>query len=215
VLTHHALGKTWDVAKIMADFVGTGVDILNLSFGCYTDDGQPPLVLAQAVSLLSSQILLVAAAGNHGNIEELRAAGDPLAAPWTVNLMDTTPVWPAAFAEVTAVGATDPNGEPAPFSPKAPWVDATALGVDVESTYLKGQVRMSDPGASQQIQEFPGFARWQGTSFAAASFSGAVAAKIGSGRDAQQAREAVLDSQGNTGIRRFSLSPVTPISPAT
>src|SRR5712691_7726079 len=66
-----ALGKTWDVAKIMASFVGTGVDILNLSFGCYTDDGQQPLVLAKAVSLVSPQVLLVAAAGNHGNIQQL------------------------------------------------------------------------------------------------------------------------------------------------
>ena len=51
-----AVGPTWDVAKAMAEFVGTGVDILNLSFGCYTDDGQPPLVLAKAVSLVSPQI---------------------------------------------------------------------------------------------------------------------------------------------------------------
>jgi hypothetical protein len=215
VLTKEALGRTWDVAKIMAEFAGTGVDILNLSFGCYTDDGQPPLVLAKAVSLLSPEILLVAAAGNHGDIQELRAANSPLAAPWTVNLMDTTPVWPAAFAEVTAVGATDLSGNLAPFTPKAPWVDVTAPGVDVESTYLKGKVRLSDPGASQQIQDFPGFARWRGTSFAAASFSGAVAARIGPGCDAQQARDAVLDGGVTPGIQRFPFSPATPVSSAT
>jgi hypothetical protein len=74
---------------------------------------------------------------------------------------------------------------------------------------------MSDPGASPQIQDFPGFARWQGTSFAAASFSGAVAARIGPGCDAQQARDAVLDGHANPEIQRFSFSPATPVSPVT
>ena len=41
VLGPRALGKAWGVAKIMADFVGPGVEVLNLSFGCYTDDGLP------------------------------------------------------------------------------------------------------------------------------------------------------------------------------
>ncbi len=202
VMGQRALGKTWGVAKIMAEFVGTGVDILNLSFGCYTDDGQPPLVLAKAVSLVSPEILLVAAAGNHGNIEELRAAGDPLAAPWTANLTDTTPVWPAAFAEVTAVGATDARGQPTLFSPKVPWVDVTAPGADVESTYLDAEVRLAFPDGNQ-TETFHGFARWEGTSFAAANVSGAVAAKIGLGCDAHQALEA-LKADRRSGIRRFS-----------
>lgn len=206
LLGKNGLAKTWQVAKVMAESIGTGVDVLNLSFGCYTDDGQPPLVLAKAVSLLSPRILLVAAAGNHGDIEELRAEDSPLAAEWTKNLTDTTPVWPAAFAEVTAVGATDSKGKLAPFSPKAPWVDATAPGVEVESTYLTGKVRIKDPGGKEQILDFPGFARWTGTSFAAASVSGAIAAKIGPDCTPQQARDAVLAGRGKnpTGIRRFS-----------
>lgn len=194
-----ALGKTWDVARMMADFVGTGVDILNLSFGCYTDDGQPPLVLARAVSRVSPQILLVAAAGNHGDIKALKAAGK-VTAPWTQHLEDNTPVWPAAFAEVIAVGATD-----ADFSPKAPWVDVTAPGVDVESTYLDGEVRLVDP--PKGTKAFDGYARWKGTSFAAATVSGAVAAKTGPGSTARQALEAVLaDSAQHPGIVKFKAS---------
>jgi membrane-anchored mycosin MYCP len=194
VLWHDALGKTWDVAKAMVQFVGTGVNILNLSFGCYTDDGQPPLVLARAVSLVSSEILLVAASGNHGDIQQLWAAANPPTPPpaWTKNLKDTTPVWPAAFAEVIAVGATDGEGKVADFSPKAPWVDVTAPGVDVESTYLDGKVRLAYPTSGGQIQVFHGLARWQGTSFAAANVSGAVAAKIGPDRNARQALAAAL-----------------------
>lgn len=206
VLGKRALGKTWGVAKVMADFAGTGVDILNLSFGCYTDDGQPPLALAKAVSLVSPEILLVAAAGNHGNIEELRAAGDKLAAPWTVNLKDTTPVWPAAFADVTAVGATDASGRVADFSPKAPWIDVIAPGVDVESTYLDAEVRLAFPDGNR-TETFHGFARWQGTSFATATVSGAVAAKIGPGRTARQALRAVLaDPQQHPQISKFDAS---------
>ena len=203
VMQRRALGRTWGVAKVMAEFIGTGVSILNLSFGCYTDDGQPPLVLAKAVSLVSPQILLVAAAGNHGNIEQLREAGDPLAAPWTANLKNNTPVWPAAFAEVTAVGANDGHGQVADFSPKAPWVDVTAPGVDVESTYLDAEVRLAFPDGNK-TETFQGFARWEGTSFAAGTVSGAIAASIGPGRDARQALNAVLeDSENHAGILRY------------
>jgi len=204
VMGPQAVGKTWDVAKAMVQVAGKGVHILNLSFGCYTDDGQPPLVLAKAVHLISRDVLLVAAAGNHGNIEELRAQGSELAtAPWMQNIKDTTPVWPAALPEVTAVGATDAIGEPAPFSPNLPWVDVTARGKSVESTYLYGPVRLSYPTrGSDPTQKFNGFACWDGTSFAAGTISGAVAARIGPGCDAWQALRAVLDERDN-GIKRF------------
>lgn len=189
VLGPRALGTTWGVAKMMADFVGTGMDILNLSFGCYTDDGQPPLVLSKAVSLVSPEILLVAAAGNHGDIEQLRAAGK-VTAPWTANIKDMTPVWPAAFPEVTAVGAIDDRGEEADFSPKAPWVNVMAPGVNVESTYLDEEVRLVNFPKGNKT--FSGWARWQGTSFAAATVSGAIAAKVESGGNARRALEVVL-----------------------
>jgi hypothetical protein len=204
VLKKKAVGKTWDVAKAMVQIAGEGVQILNLSFGCYTDDGQPPLVLAKAVHLISRDVLLVAAAGNHGNIEQLKSEGSPLAtAPWMANIKDTTPVWPAAFAEVTAVGATDTIGEPADFSPNVPWVDVTAPGVNVESTYLYGRVRLSYPtSSSSPTEDFTGFARWAGTSFAAGTVSGAVAARVGPGCNARQALKAAI-ADPTSGIQRF------------
>ncbi len=202
VLNDQAIGKAWDVAKEMASFAGSGVDILNLSFGCYTDDGEPPLVLARAVSLLSAEILLVAAAGNNGDIDELRAQGKVSDASWTTGLTSKTPVWPGAFDEVIAVGATD-GDELAAFSPRTPWVDLTAPGVGVESTYLTGQVK---PASSPQGSPltFSGFAYWDGTSFSAAAVSGAVAAKIRPGRrDARQALTCILKSPED-GIRPFT-----------
>jgi membrane-anchored mycosin MYCP len=206
VMGQRAVGRIWGVAKMMADFVGSGVDILNLSFGCYTDDGQPPLALAKAVSLVSPEILLVAAAGNHGNIEQLRAAGSDLAAPWTANLQDTTPVWPAAFDEVTAVGATDDRGQVADFSPKAPWVDVTAPGEKVESTYLDAEVRLVFPDG-KKMETFHGTACWEGTSFAAATVSGAIAAGTEPGRTPRQALKAVLaDPERYRGIRKYQVA---------
>jgi membrane-anchored mycosin MYCP len=208
VMGPQAVGKTWDVAKAMVQAASKGVHILNLSFGCYTDDGQPPLVLAKAVHLISRDVLLVAAAGNHGNIEQLRAKGDPAAAaPWMQNIKDTTPVWPAALPEVTAVGATDANGDPAPFSPNLPWVDVTAPGAGVKSTYLEGLVRLSYPAPdSDPTEKFDGLACWDGTSFAAGTVSGAVAARIGPGCDARQALEAALNDSSRSGIQRFPRS---------
>jgi membrane-anchored mycosin MYCP len=204
VLNEEAVGRAWDVAKHMVDFLGSGVDILNLSFGCYTDDGEPPLALARAVNLLSGEILLVAAAGNNGDIDEQRTSGNLPDAPWTRGLTSKTPMWPAAFDEVIAVGATD-GSEPAPFSPQTPWVDMTAPGVDVESTYLTGEVKLASPPPGSPTVTFSnGFAYWDGTSFAAATLSGAVAAKIRPGRrDARQALACIRESPEG-GIRPFT-----------
>jgi len=199
VLNDQAVGKVWDTAKQMVSFIGSGVDILNLSFGCYTADGQPPLVLARAVSLVSAEILLVAAAGNHGNIDELKKDGDIPDDSWAKGLTPRTPVWPAAFDEVIAVGATD-GDQLAAFSPKTPWVDMTAPGVNVQSTYIKGKVTLSSPDAPETEEKFSdGFAYWDGTSFAAATVSGAIAAKIRPGRNARQAL-AILRKTPKNGI---------------
>ena len=69
---------------------------------------------------------------------------------------------------------------------------------------MLGSPKASDPqsaNASDPPTQFNGFACWEGTSFAAASVSGAVAAMIGPGRDARQALQAVLDSDND--IKRF------------
>ncbi len=167
----HALDDTgtarvWDVAKEIVAFGRAGVDVLNLSFACYTDDGQPPLALVNAVNRLDPDTVVVAAAGNLA--PELNGA--------------TPPAWPAAFDKVVAVGAVDHAGGRAPFSPLAPWIDVAALGVDVRSTFLDGRVRVGAGGAGSgstgAIEEFHGYARWSGTSFAAALVSGTIAAGI-------------------------------------
>lgn len=174
----------WDTAKAMVEFDGVDntVDILNLSLGCRTPDGQPPLVMARAVERLASKVLIVAAAGNHG------ASDYP-----------SVPIWPAALRNVVAVGAyRSEDGRLADFSPILPWVTVTAPGVDVVGAFPKALIELSD---GTRIM-FDGVAMWSGTSFAAATVSGAVAAAMTKGKTAREAFEELV-RRPNGVIRKF------------
>lgn len=160
VLDGNGTATAWDTVREMVSFADSGIDVLNLSLGCRTVDGQPPLLMSRAVELLSPDVLIVAAAGNHGDVPGV------------------TPTWPAALPDVVAVGARGKDGEPAPFSPRLPWVTCTAPGVEVKGAYLDTAVRMVDG----TIEEFKGYARWSGTSFATAKVSGAIAAHMAPGK---------------------------------
>jgi Subtilase family len=134
--------SSWRVATKMARFADAGVTVLNISFGAATDDDEAPLVLTRAVEVLNTHgVVVVAAAGNNGPSKRK--------------------IWPAALPDVVAVGAgTNTGGQfvSAKFSPKASWVDLTAPGVEIYSTYKAS-----------------GYATWSGTSFASAAVSGAIA----------------------------------------
>jgi subtilisin family serine protease len=158
----------WQAAKALVALASSGVQVLNVSFGCQTEDGQPPLVLSAAVDRLPSDVLVVAAAGNFGGTSKKSKAAEA---------DKRGAAWPAALDDVIAVGALDETGKVASFSPTAPWVDVYAPGVRVESTYLDGSFRVSAK-KSKHIETPTGFARWSGTSFSAASVSGRIAAGI-------------------------------------
>lgn len=152
--------SVWGTAQQMAKFL-TGKDrihILNLSLGCRTGDGQPPLVLQRAIERLSRHMVVVAAAGNHGALEGM-----------VRGITRRSQTWPATLPGVIAVGAQ----APADFSPDLPWVAVFAPGVDVRSTFLKGKVNLSGEGTASFDD---GYALWSGTSFAAATVSGILAA---------------------------------------
>jgi len=102
----------------------------------------------------------------------------------------------------------DADGKRAWFSPPgpegspdhAPWVDHSEVGVHVQSTYLEGEVlaerliKDSKTGKVDTKKEktapfAPAWATWDGTSFAAATLSGRIAAGIRPGR--VSAREAL------------------------
>jgi membrane-anchored mycosin MYCP len=176
----------WEVAQRLVRFGGSGVEVVNLSLGCFTDDGQPPLVLTRAIDRLAPEIVVVAAGGNHGDTAATADSGPPT---------PVTPIWPAAFDKVIAVGATDATGAHAPFNPPVPWLAMLAPGVDVESFYLHERVELPpEQGSSARVESFTGMAKWSGTSFAAAAVSGAIAAMTRPGR--VSAREAVDQLMG-------------------
>jgi len=144
-------GSEWEVAQHIVR-LGAEVDILNLSLASHTGDGEISLVLRRAIDRLPRHVLVIAAAGNHGDLQP--PAATPAFGP-------KSPTWPAALPGVVAVGALDQTGVPAPFSPKAPWVDCEARGFEVAAAYPNDT----------------GWATWSGTSFAAAVVTGAVAAR--------------------------------------
>jgi subtilisin family serine protease len=82
--------------------------------------------------------------------------------------------YPAAEAGVLAVGATTAKGEIAEFSACGRWVDVFAVGEDVEGPFEDG------------------FAKWSGTSFAAAAVTGRIGALMLAGRTAVDARAELL-----------------------
>ena len=169
VLSDKGVADSWSVAEDIVRLGRTGVHVLNLSFLCYTEDGRPPMLLATAIDRLGPDVLVVAAAGNHGDLADQPDAR-------------RKPAWPAALDHVVAVGSTDQRGKVSPFTPKdVPWIDVQVPGEDVVSTYLRGDVEVSKQGTTT-TQSFGGFASWSGTSFAAASLSGAVAARTEPGR---------------------------------
>jgi membrane-anchored mycosin MYCP len=184
----------WETVKKMALFANDGVDILNVSLGCLTADGQPPLVVRRAIERLNRDLVVVAAAGNHGGTTRMVEG--------TTNRSQT---WPAALRDVVAVGATKPEDlEPDDgfFSPQLPWITVTAPGVDAVSAYLDGPVELSDG----KIQQFDGSAVWSGTSFAAATVSGAIAARARPG-EAQQALHDILTGGVQSVVRKYVHAP--------
>jgi membrane-anchored mycosin MYCP len=193
VLDDNATGDSWAVASAMVEVAEAGFDVVNLSFGEYfTDDGEPPLVIATAVKLLSARSVIVAAAGNHGNVASRPADEVP------AGLTEKSPSYPAALPDVLAVGALE-DAKPAPFSPKdAPWIRLMAPGVDRTVAYLTGDVLVASEDGSFRDAKKVGFSGWaecSGTSYAAGTVTGEIAHRmIRSGITARQAADQLLDS---------------------
>jgi subtilisin family serine protease len=149
-------GFTAEVAEAAVRLAERGVHILNLSLGCYADHPAFREVLAHVVTTvhrIDPDLVVVAAAGNLGEGQEPEE------------------FWPAALPDVVGVGAVrdGERHEWASFSNRGTWVDFAAPGEDLVSTYFKYR-----PG-KRHGPEFNGWAVWDGTSFATAVVSGAIA----------------------------------------
>jgi subtilisin family serine protease len=154
VIASDGVGDELDVLRALAWLARWGrADVVNLSFGCHTVDDRPSPLVARAIAALGRRTVVVACAGNHAS---------------------DRPFWPAALKHVIAVAALD-GDDRAAFSGYGWWVDACAPGVGITSCFVRfdgSRPRVGDADPD----EFRGYARWSGTSFAAPAVAGAVAA---------------------------------------
>lgn len=199
----------WDFAERLGGYQESGVQVLNLSLGVSTADGKPPLVLERAIARLTENMVVVAAAGNHGTDRLAAEVRDREQLP-----VRNAAMFPAALDGVVAVGAKDGDAA-AEFNPKgadgqvvAPWIDVFESGVNVASTYLgdAGPEQVLVPGDRQeppQSEVFTGWATWSGTSFAAGTVTGRIAALIAAGRTPAEA-EATIREQALADRSRFA-----------
>jgi subtilisin family serine protease len=177
----------WAFAERLGEFRDADVAVLNLSLGVATDDGKPPLVLERAIAQLTSDMVVVAAAGNHGAPALTTQQRDEAHLPTKRGAA----LFPAALDNVLAVGAlhgaqvAEINPTGAGDSGTAPWIDVFAPGVAVVSTYLGDgsgeKVAVPDDSGHRKAVDFTGWASWTGTSFAAGEVTGAVAARLAEG----------------------------------
>jgi hypothetical protein len=133
---------------------GAEIDLVVMAFGTYGTGDQPP-VMTSALRKLLPDTLVVAAAGNDAT---------------------SRPTFPAALPGVVAVGALDAGGRAA-FSNFGPWVDACAPAVDVVSTFF---TEFDDrcPTCGSVVEQYRGWARWSGTSFASPKVAGLIAQEM-------------------------------------
>ena len=187
VLDAEGDGDNWTVARELVRLARSDVQIVNCSFLTRTDDSQPPLLFKRAVErLAAADFVIVAAAGNLGTEE---------------------PVFPAAQPDVVAVAAVNENLDPLGYSKPTPWNDVSSFGDNRISTFLNGRVEIR-PGSTKEFKET---ATWSGTSFAAATVSGRLAASTRPGyRSAGDVlRELLASDELDTKDRPF----VRPVDP--
>jgi subtilisin family serine protease len=186
-----ARAALWDMAEAMVALGRNKVQVFNMSWVYTTADHEPSLILNRALACVrevNSDIVLVAAAGNHGESPDRPSAA--LHRGSREPLPPNRPVHPAATPGVIGVGAFKAGTElktpePADFSPQpAPWISLGAPGDKVVSTYLKGTVIVKAEDEHGVVQdkdvEFTqDFAQWSGTSFAAGYVTGEIVRLMG------------------------------------
>ena len=145
--------------------------VINLSLGAETADDERPVGFSVAMEVLEElqleyrkrgkhslkgqdlEVMVVAAAGNHGRTRDF---------------------FPAALPSVVAVTALTQGLRPATWSSNGPWADVCTIGEGVRSTFVEGT---ESPTVDPRPDSFPvnSWALWSGTSFAAPQVAGAIA----------------------------------------
>ncbi|EIJ79911.1 peptidase S8/S53 subtilisin kexin sedolisin [Bacillus methanolicus PB1] len=108
-------GTTFDIAKGIIWAADHGADVINLSLGNY----QPSSLMKEAVKYAyEKNAVIISAAGNDNS---------------------SHPSFPAAYPEVLGVSAVSYTGQRAPFSNYGDYIDVSAPGVQIPSTYFNQQ----------------------------------------------------------------------------
>jgi hypothetical protein len=163
-------------------------DVIQCGFAFPTLDDYPSPVFAAVMEELRD-----ASAPHGGRVAVVAPAG---------NEQSRRKYWPAAHPEVIGVASTNRRGNGrAWFSNWGNWCDCCARGEYVYSTFVHwdGPVEGESP---DEIEHFRGWARWDGTSFAAPKVSAAIAAEfVAGGRTtppADVARQLIASRNGST-----------------
>ncbi|MBM4421445.1 MAG: hypothetical protein FJ034_07700 [Chloroflexi bacterium] len=133
-------GTVGDIAQAIVYAVNNGARIINVSLGSPSDS---QTIRAAVQAAASRNVLIVAAAGNCG------LGGGSCDVTNEVS-------YPAAYAEVLAVAATDVDDTRAPFSTQANYVDVAAPGRRIVSTAPTYATYLSRRGASQSYTAISG-----------------------------------------------------------
>ncbi|UQD50821.1 peptidase S8 [Bacillus methanolicus] len=108
-------GSTFDIAKGIIWAADHGAKVINLSLGNY----HPSSLMKEAVKYaFEKNAVIISAAGNDNS---------------------NHPSFPAAYPEVLGVSAVSYSGQRAPFSNYGDYIDVSAPGVQIPSTYFNKQ----------------------------------------------------------------------------
>jgi hypothetical protein len=148
----------YEVARSL--LMHSDAQVVSCGFAFPTFDRHPSIAFASVMESIRArqssarEVAVVAPAGNEASAQ---------------------PYWPAAHPEVIGVAAANRRGNGrAWFSNWGSWVDCCTRGQDVFSTFIywDGQLDGAPP---TDVEDFQGWATWNGTSFAAPKVAAAIA----------------------------------------
>jgi hypothetical protein len=167
-------------------------DVVSCGFAFPTLDGHPSIPFTSVMGVLTGPhaprrgVAVVSPAGNETSAYEY---------------------WPAAHPDVIGVASTNRMGNArAWFSNWGPWANCCTRGQDVRSTFIHwlGPVE-GEP--LTEIENFIGWARWDGTSFAAPKVAAAIAGLVAGSGETLLPVDAYHKLVGGTG--GVTVSPLT------
>jgi len=192
VIEQHAPRMNLQVGRVLNTFGATyqwsltqklesllpGVDantIINLSLSGFAPEEM--MFLGEAIRNVQAKgAVVIAAAGNDAS---------------------NTPTYPAVLPGVVGVAALDAAGGRASFSNFGPWVRACAPGVDIVSSFFTAFNGPLPAVGGVDPDDFHGWARWSGTSFAAPAVVAALAREMDQTKcTAAQAVATLIDAAG-------------------